>query len=216
MFENEEMYADVGSSYTPAPAGNHIGFCCGVVLLGTVDHEYQGHKSRKKKLRLFFELTNTSNPDTEGAPFIVSKEYLYSLGPKANLKKMLDGWRGEALTKEEAAKFNIAKILEAPCMVNVLVKTSAKQNKYNDISSISQIAEGTVVPAMKTKPFLFNFNPPFKTEIFNSLPEWIQKIIQTSDEYKALTGGAVGATTTTTPAANPVQPTVQGAKKLPF
>jgi hypothetical protein len=216
MYENEEMYAEVGRSYTPAPAANHIGFCIGVVLLGTVDHEYQGHKSRKKKIRLFFELTNTVNPDDEkGGPFIVSKEFLYSLGPKSNLKKMLDGWRGEALSKDEAAKFNIAKILSAPCMINVLIKTSQKGNKYNDISSISQIAEGTVVPVMKNKPYLFNFNPPFKTEVFQSLPEWVRKIIESSDEYKELTTGAVG--TTTAAPANAVQPTVSSTgKKLPF
>ena len=187
-FENEEVIGDVGN-FTLAPSGNHAAICISVVVIGTVPTKYKGHDKMQKIVRLGFELPNKRHVFNESKgeePFVVYKEYSLSMGDNSNLKKMIDSWRGEKLTKEEAKKFNIVKLLGCECMCNVVVKTSESSKQYNDIATVSPIPEELTVPAQSNKNTLFNFNLPFKTEAFMSLPEFIQNKIKSSDEYKAL------------------------------
>lgn len=193
MYENEEMTAAVGGNYALPDPANHVAICCGIVHLGTVDHTYEGKVTRKKMVRISFELVNTNHVFDEAKgnePFIVTKEFPFSMNKKAGLRKMLEAWRGASMTDDEAKAFNIVKLITAPCLVNVIIKTSGKGNKYVDIATVSQVPQGTNVPPLRKGTFLFNFNPPFKSDVFNSLPEYVQKVIKTSDEYLALSGAA--------------------------
>src|SRR6478609_8589442 len=90
-YDNEVVNSEMGGGYTPAPNGNHLGILVGVALLGTIDQTFKGVTSRKKMVRLYFELSNTSNPEDEGRPFLVGQDYMNSLSPKANLRKLING-----------------------------------------------------------------------------------------------------------------------------
>lgn len=215
-FENEEVVGDVGN-FTLAPAGNHAAICVSVVVIGTVPTKYKGHDKMQKVVRLGFELPLKKHVFNEAKgeePFVVYKEYTLSMGDNSNLKKMIDSWRGEKLTKEEAKKFNIVKLLGCECMCNVVVKTSESGKQYNDVATVTPVPDGLDVPEQTNKNTLFNFNAPFKLEAFNSLPEFIQNKIKSSDEYKAL-GGEAPATSQST--GNATAATSIGKKKvLPF
>lgn len=216
-FENEEVVGDVGN-FTLAPAGNHAAICVSVVVIGTVPTKYKGHDKMQKVVRLGFELPLKKHVFNEAKgeePFVVYKEYTLSMGDNSNLKKMIDSWRGEKLTKEEAKKFNIVKLLGCECMCNVVVKTSESGKQYNDIASVTPVPEGLEVPEQSNKNTLFNFNLPWKQAAFESLPEFIQNKIKSSDEYKALGGEAPAATSQST--AQATAATTGGKKKgLPF
>jgi hypothetical protein len=201
-YDNEEVKSTLGGSFTPAPAGNHMGVCVGVAIIGTIDQEYEGHVSRKKMVRLYFELSNTLNSDDDDKPFIVGKDFLNSLNAKANLRKLLDGWRGSKMSNQEAEAFNLVKLLDHQCLINVAIKDSEKGGQYNDILNVSPIPDGVPVPVQKTESFLFNFNPPFKQAEFERLEKFVQDKIKTSDEYLALSGGATVATTAAAPVAS--------------
>lgn len=239
--ENEVMTAGVGGNFTLVPAGNHVARCYMLVKEGTIENNFTDdkgkvHEKRDEMIRLGFELVNTShvfNEDKGSEPFVIDQELLYSMHKKAKLRKLLESWRGEVLTEAEAKAFNHVKLLGpadyegAECLVNVVHRESGSGNKYATIASITPVPAGTSVPAGKNARILFNFNPPFKTEVFNSLPEFIQKKIKSSDEYIKLAAeyagepqAAVPATSVTTHSAStvtasaPVTPPVK--KKLPF
>lgn len=222
-YDNEVVESSLSGGFTPAPAGNHIGVLVGVVLLGTIDTEFEGRVTRKKMLRLYFELSNTSNPEDEDKPFIVAKDYANTLGSKSNLRKLINGAWGP-ITDEQAEKLNLVKLLGCACMINVTVVTSQKsKNQYNDILNLSPIPDGVPMPVQKTEEFLFNFNLPFKEKEFNELEKFVQDKIKTSDEYQALVANApvqqaapAGNVPFATPGAQ-AQPAPQGAgAKRPF
>lgn len=235
--DNEVMTASVGGNFTLVPVGNHVARAFSVVELGTIENNFTDpagkvHEKRDKMLRIGFELVNTSHVFDEEKgpePFVIEAEWLYSMHKKANMRKSLHSWRGEPLTEAEAKAFNIVKLLGpadfdgAACLVNVIHTESKNGNKYASIASITPIPDGTPVPAGKRKRVLFNFNKPFKTEVFNELPEFVEAKIKTSDEYLALAAeyDAVDATAVVNtqaqaaPSVAPTQPDA-GKKKLPF
>ena len=195
----DNITAEIGGNYTPAPADNHVGICVGVIVLGTIPGTYNGHPKKDKKVIISFELPHTNHVfrEEKGAePFVMHKEYTLSLNSKANLRKMLDGWAsknkpdgtpGGKLTDEELKTFNIASLVGAPCLVNVVHEVKEGVTRAN-IMSIAKVPQGTVVPANRTPKKIFTIKTPFPTEVFNSLPEWMRKKIESSDEYKALGG----------------------------
>lgn len=187
-YDNEVVESSLGGGFTPAPQGNHKGVLVGVVLLGTIEQEYEGKVSRKKMVRLYFELSNTSNDEDEGRPFVVAKDYLNSLNSKANLRKLLNGAFGP-ITDKMVETFNMVRLLNCACLINVAIVKSAKGTEYNDILNLSPIPDGDPMPVQKTEEFLFNFNPPFKQLEFERLEPFVQAKIKTSDEYIALIGG---------------------------
>ncbi len=76
-------------------------------------------------------------------------------------------------------------------------------------------ADAEAMPPMVSEPLLFTFAQPFKTEVFNKLPEWIQKEIMSSDEYKELyPSGAQQATAK--PAATAAGEAPAKKKNVPF
>jgi hypothetical protein len=198
-YANEEVGSEMGGNFTLAPAGNHKGVCIGVALIGTVDHEFEGKKSRRKTVRLYFELSNTTNPEDEGRPFIVGQDYLNSMNAKANLRKLLAGAWGK-ITDEQAERFNLVHLLTCQCLINVTVRKSAKGTEYNDILNLSPIPDGDPLPVQKTEEFLFNFNLPFKQAEFDRLEPFVQAKIKTSDEWVALVGSPAPQAQTAAPA----------------
>jgi hypothetical protein len=214
MFENEVMNSAIGGNFKLTPAGNHLCRIYGIVSLGTADHEFtpEGGKpviSHYKKIRLGFELLGQEHifdPERGPEPFVIWIEERDSMNKKSNLRKILKSWLAKEMTEEEAAKFNWVSLLGkepgggARAMVNVIHKKTSKGNEVSEVAGITPaptpVAGQPPIPLGKIKPVLFNFNPPFKADVFKTLPEWIQKEIRRSDEYIKL----VGADTTTTPA----------------
>jgi hypothetical protein len=222
MYDNEEMTAGIGGNFVLPPIGNQKGICCWFVDLGTIDHSYEGHVTRKKMCMVAYELTETNHVFKDGEepqPFIVHKELPYTMNEKAGLRKLVDSWRGEKLTNDQAKAFNHVKMLGVPGLVNIVHKESAKGKKRAEILTVTGLPEEMKAPVARIKPLLFNFNPPFKTEEFNRLPKWIQDKIVTSDEYLKLAGANTATpatdTTVTTGLNAGVQPTA-GKKNVPF
>ena len=74
--------------------GTYLGTCFRMVDLGTQDTEYNGEKSKKKLIRLDFEITESLEPEgnevnmEDGRPFGISRTYTASLFESANLLRM--------------------------------------------------------------------------------------------------------------------------------
>ena len=174
-----------GGNFKIIPAGNHIARCYSMVHIGTLEEEYLGEKKWQNKIRLSFETpqeTAIFSEEKGEQPFSVSKEFTLSLHEKATLRKFLESWRGKGFTEEEATKFDVAKLLGVPCMVNVIHKQSAKGNTYAEISSISAMPKGITCPAQINPTLGFTINAPDLT-VFNSLPDFLKDKIKRSKEF---------------------------------
>ena len=80
------------SSFTPAPEGLWPGVCCDVVDKGMVPTQY----GDKHKVQLRW-LVNAVPQREDKKPHMISKSYTLSLHEKANLRLMLEVWRGQEI-----------------------------------------------------------------------------------------------------------------------
>jgi hypothetical protein len=180
-----------GGAFTPilSPEGTHVAICVRMIHVGTSETEYKGQKKSQNKVRLYFELSNEKavfKEENGEENFTVSKEYTLSMFEKANLRKDLESWRGKAFTTDEAASFDITKLLGVPCMVNIITKVHEPTgNKYTAITGISSIPKGLPKPERVNDLFEFSVSEFDQTK-FNELTEYLQERVKASDEYQAI------------------------------
>lgn len=163
------------NDFTPMPAGTHSARCYQVIDIGTQKTEYQGDVKYLQKIILSFETPDEKMQDEK--PFIIHQEYTASFGDKANLRQHLESWRGKPFTPEELQGFDISKLLNQPCVITVVHKTSGSGNTYAKITGIGKPMKGMVVQEAT--------NPLLKWEIggdLSQLPEWIKNKAMASVE----------------------------------
>jgi hypothetical protein len=159
-----------------------------MIQIGTVESEYLGEKKTLHKVMIDFELPLETAIFREGEPekpFVISKEYTLSFHEKSTLRSHLQSWRGKAFTDEEAAKFDITKLVGATCMLNVVHKASADGTKtYANIASISPIPKGLTCPEQVNPTRILAYDS-WNQDVFMSLPEWLADKISATPEYKS-------------------------------
>lgn len=177
--------AKSGSSFKNAPEGSHFARCIGVIDLGTQKTTFQGQEKEQRKVMMAFELTECTEvfDETKGEqPFIIYQEYTLSLSDKANLKKVLESWRGKEFTEQELAGFDIEKLVDKTCLIQVLHKTSSNGNQRAHISSFMKLPAKMEAPVPFNTPYSFSLETYAQNQ-FDALPEWIQNKIKLSPEY---------------------------------
>jgi hypothetical protein len=190
--------SDTGSGvdFEPAPGGTHIARCVSMIDIGTSEYEWQGEVKSRRQVFIMFELPNTKKTYTnkEGQeviePFCVSGFYTLSLGDKANLTHLLQGWRGKEFTDEEKAKFDISVLVGKSCLLSVVRYTKQNGKPGSKIQSASGLADGMECPPQFNKSVLFSFDD-FDQGVFDGLSEGLKKMVMKSDEYGILSGKAV-------------------------
>jgi hypothetical protein len=192
------------------PADNYMATCYQMIYIGTVPEEYQGEQKQVPKVLLTWEIPSLMKVFKEERglePMVITKEFSFSMGEKANLRKFLSNWRGKAFTNDEANAFDIAVLLGQPCMLNVIHKTSEKSgNTYQDVGSASRLPSGIPAP-QKINPAMEFDVRDWNQDKFNALPEWLQNKIKTSDEYKKSHGATEPSPA---PVSAPVAPVQSG------
>lgn len=169
------------------PPGSHPARCYSVLDLGTQSTPF----GESHKVRISWELPTEKAVFDEKKgeqPFVVSKEYTLSLYEKANLRHDLESWRGKPFTEQQLSGFDIASLLGAPCLLAVLHKTTDKNKTYANVSAISALPKGMVVPAQINPSVQYSISEG-RSDTFKALPEWLQKKIEGSAEFSE-TGGA--------------------------
>ena len=176
---------------TPIPVGNHVARCFSMVEIGTVSGEYQGVPNKNRKVRITWELTNETKTYTnkEGEEItrnhVISKTYTLSLGEKATLRKDLDSWRGQPFTEEQARAFDITKLLNVPCMINVIAAKSKAGKDYEKIQTIATMPKGFPAPVAVNEVFELNYSE-FSVEKFLSLHSFIREDMEKTPEFEAV------------------------------
>ena len=178
-----------GGDFELPPAGNHPARCVRIIDLGTTEQEYQGDVSRKRQVFIAFELpTKMKTYERDGhevtEPFLATGFYTLSLNEKAKLCQLLEGWRGRAFTDEEKAGFDISVLAGKPCLMNIIHgKTQTGKDKITLSASI--LPDGLECPKQFNPSVIFSLED-FDQQVFDNLTDGLKRMIQRSDEYKAI------------------------------
>lgn len=165
-----------GGDFQRAPTGTTLGICYGVIDIGLQQTSYQGLVNVKPQVILLFELCNELMDD--GRPFGVSKVYTASMNEKAILRKDITGWRGKAMSDEEADEFNLTSVLGKPCLLNITESVKGDRT-YTNIAGISPVMRGMTVPKPHNALVVYDMDDP-DPAVLEKLPEWIKKKIAAS------------------------------------
>lgn len=171
----------VTKSTETTPAGTCAARCYQIVDLGHQTTSFEGEVKVVPQVRITWELAELME---DGRPFSISREYTASFGPKANLRKMLEAWRGRPFTTEELNSFSLENVLGAPCMLSVIHKPSKDGTKvYANVGSVVALPKGMPCPEPVNPPVKFDIGN-FDEAVFNAFPEWLRAKILLSKEME--------------------------------
>ncbi len=193
------LVVDAGSNRTPAPEGTFCAYCFGLYDLGTQSDEYQGKKLIAKKLWLHFELIGEK--DVEGKPIHVGSFYTASIGEKANLRKVLESWRGKQFTADELKGFSMEKVVGAPCMITIIHKAKQAGGVRDQIAAISACPKGYQPPLQLQHPkTILSLDPDkFDKNVYEALPNFLKdKIFKSPEGLKVVAPGQPNGTAANT------------------
>lgn len=174
------------------PAGNFIARCYQMIHIGTIEDTFKGEKKIFNKVRIGWELpteTKVFNAEKGEEPFVISKEFSLSMNEKANLRKMLESWRGKGFSEEEAKAFDITKLIGAACMINIIHKPKASDPNtlYAEIATVSPMPKGFPCPPQINDTIIWAYDTP-DMNVFEKLPDFLKEKIKTSAEWEKLGG----------------------------
>lgn len=167
-----------GSDYKPAPAGNHLTICVGVVDMGHHWEEWEGKGSWKPKIRLVWELCDELMED--GRPFTLSRTFNLSLHENAGLRKFLEPWRGK-FTDSDAREFDVKEMLGKPCMLTVAHNQDKDGKTWANVMSAAPLPKRVTAPQPANDLLYYSTDdgpPPA------DMPERLRNRILESKEFK--------------------------------
>jgi len=133
--------ASSGGDFEPCAEGPQRLVCADIVDLGMVDVTWQGQAKRQHKIQVRWQSENLVK---DGKPSLLIERYTLSMHEKANLRKMVEQWRGRKFaTDQEAEGFDIESLLGIPAYGNVTHnKSKDGQKVYANLASIMPMPRG--------------------------------------------------------------------------
>ena len=171
--------------FDPVAEGAHMAVCSGVIDLG---HQFNAKFNKWGRKALFqFQLADEMyEKDGVKERRVISKRVGVSFHPKATMLQFLQAWRGKALTAKELNEgFDLKACLGAAALLNIVHQEKTGGGKFANIASIMPVPKGTEKPKMQGEFTWFSWEESAKGEDIETLPEWIQKILMESREYKS-------------------------------
>jgi len=158
--------------------------CFQVIDLGTHHGEYQGTPWTRRKVRIAFEFPTELaifSPEKGEQPFMLSRQFTYSLHENGQFRPFLESWRGKKFTDEELAGFDISKLLGATALIQVSHEVGKDGKNRANIQSIMNLPKSMTCPDSINPGVLFS-PLAWDDEVFATLPKWVQSKIAESDE----------------------------------
>lgn len=129
-----------GKEFPLAPEGVHRAVCVDVHPIFTEERPAQYGGGIVDKTRLVWQLEDA---DENGTPYEVAKAMTASLHEKANLRKILESWRGRQFTPQELKGFDLDTVIGASCQLQLLHNVSkANGRTYANIQAIMPLGKG--------------------------------------------------------------------------
>lgn len=168
-----------GGNFKQIPAGTYVAVCNMLADLG-LQPGSNAYPKPKHKVALRFEIPaerveyEYDGVKKEG-PMTATTTFTASMNAKANLRKFLEGWRGQSFNDAEAGNFDIHKLLGVPALLTIVEYTNAKGETKTKIGSAARLMKGMEAP--KAENELLYYMPPDDEGQFNKLPQWVQDAI---------------------------------------
>lgn len=169
------------------PAGLTQGVCYAIYDLGTQHDE--NYDKDVRKVVIIWELPEhrieiEKDGEKKNLPRVVSMSYTLSLAEKANLRKMLQIWRGKPFTKEELAGFKLEKLLGINCMIQIIHENKNGKD-YANVSAIISLMKNYAVLAPENPTICTSLDDHL--EIPKDAPKWIRDRIAKCKELAGST-----------------------------
>ena len=174
-----------GGDFELPEEGVYTARCYKMVDVGTQTTTGQYGTKEQRQVYIYWELLTDDDDEPvfmeDGKTvFSIFNSYTLSMNQKANLRKHLDAWRGKKFTEEEAAEFDITKLLGTYCKIQITHTTSKDgQKTYANVNTIMATKKR---PEGVNELIAFSIENP-DAEVFESLPQWLQDKIESAPEW---------------------------------
>jgi len=174
-----------GKDFKKVPPGCHFALCNMVVDLGIQEGTYMGKAKSQHKVYIRWEVPDErvtyekDGVEIEG-PCSIGATYTLSLSEKANLRKVLENWRGQPFTEQELKGFDITTIAGKCCQIMVQHETKGGKT-YANVTGVMGISREQRERARNAKSevgvlvySLEDHNPAIHAQ----LPNWIKEKLE--------------------------------------
>lgn len=164
-----------GSNFKKVPQGTHRAVCNLVADLGLQRTTWSGQESVKPQVYLRFETPDERvEYEKDGVkhegPLSIGATYTASLSEKANLRHILESWRGKGFTPAELKGFDLFNVLGKPCLITVS-HTEKNGKVYANIVSVTGLLKGMEAPKASNPLLKYSADEP---GALKDLPPWLQ------------------------------------------
>lgn len=173
-----------GKDFKKVSPGCHFAICNMVVDCG-LQEGFSGKPQHKVYLR--WEVPDERvEYDKDGkhheGPCSIGSLYTLSLSEKANLRKVLENWRGKPFTLEELKGFDIVAILGKPCQIMVQHSEDGKYANVTGVMGPSREQKERARTARAENELISYSLEEHSAERFNKLPNWLKEKIESRME----------------------------------
>jgi len=144
-----------GGDFKPIDAGSHMAICTQIVDIGLQKGSDMYPKPQPKIVIRFEVPSERVEFDGKDSPAVISKQFTASMAEKATLRKFLESWRGKKFTDDEAADFDVAKLLGVNVMLSVIHKVKGEKTRA-EIVALSAPPKG--MPPVKAEGEVFIYD----------------------------------------------------------
>lgn len=171
-------------------AGGYPGRLVQVIDLGLQPQSFNGEeKEPKNQIMVTYELSDEFCVDEDGNTLKDKPRWISEDFPLNSLdsEKAKSTARYKVLDPKVEYGGDWSQIVGAPCLINIVVNQGKGKNagrEFNNVSGISLLRakEAANLPDLVNKPVVFDLENP-DTEVFNSLPAFIQDRIKSNLEF---------------------------------
>lgn len=174
-----------GKDFKKVPAGCHFAICNMVVDLGIQEGTFQGKPKSQHKVYLRWEVPDEriayekDGKEVEG-PCSIGATYTLSLSEKANLRKVLENWRGLPFTEQELKGFDITTVAGKCCQIMVQHDTKGGKTYANvtGVMGISREQKERARGAKSEVGVLVYSIEDSDQSVYEKLPNWLKEKLE--------------------------------------
>ncbi|MCQ5130319.1 hypothetical protein NE562_11660 [Butyricicoccus faecihominis] len=139
-------------------------------------------KIENRVLFLFEIPSQIVERDGKQAPRTIPRWFNYTVDDKGALKPALTSWLGKSnMTKSEMLDLDLFDFAG----MGARIMTGIGDNGKNKIENIKPLKRGVSIPKNSSPILTFDIDEDgFESEAFFALPDWVQEIIEKSEQYQ--------------------------------
>lgn len=172
------------------PEGVHLARLIHFIDLGSHKKVFGGEEKMVRQVHLGFELPELLNDFGKGdEPCYIKWVDTYSASQKSNFSKLIKGWVGVDISKDE--NFDVDNLMGKAAQL-LITHNKKDNNTYANITSVSPVHASLPVPERHNTIRVLSLNPQeYDHAVYNNLPDGLKKKIAESPEFQSLVQGGL-------------------------